>query len=71
MAYALLGIPLMLLFLANIGDVMADIFRFVYSKVSENYHAKGRIGREGGGGGRDTTALPFCATPDSKIRGGG
>ena len=53
----------MLLFLANIGDVMADIFRFVYSKVSENYHAKGRIGREGGGGGG--------ATPDSKIRGGG
>lgn len=32
-AYAVLGIPLMLLCLANIGDVMADIFRYVYSKV--------------------------------------
>jgi potassium channel subfamily K protein len=32
-AYAVLGIPLMLLCLANIGDVMADIFRYVYSKI--------------------------------------
>lgn len=32
-AYALLGIPLMLLCLANIGDVMADIFRYVYSNI--------------------------------------
>ena len=31
--YALIGIPLTLMFLANIGEVMADIFRFVYAKV--------------------------------------
>ncbi|XP_013420597.1 uncharacterized protein LOC106180958 [Lingula anatina] len=32
-AYAVLGIPLTLLFLTNIGDVMADIFRYIYAKV--------------------------------------
>jgi hypothetical protein len=29
--FAIIGIPLMLLFLTNIGDVMAQIFRLVYS----------------------------------------
>ena len=32
-AYAILGIPIMLLCLANIGDLMADMFKFVYVKV--------------------------------------
>ncbi len=30
--YAIIGIPLMLLFLTNIGDVMAKIFRFLYAR---------------------------------------
>lgn len=32
-AYALIGIPLMILCLATVGDVMAKIFRYVYSMV--------------------------------------
>lgn len=32
-AYALVGIPLTLLFLANLGEMMANIFRLVYSKI--------------------------------------
>lgn len=32
-AYAILGIPLMLLILANIGEVMANIFRYTYFSI--------------------------------------
>ncbi|CAI4222244.1 unnamed protein product [Auanema sp. JU1783] len=32
MLYAIIGIPLMLLFLTNIGDVMAKIFRFMFAQ---------------------------------------
>ncbi|XP_060596751.1 TWiK family of potassium channels protein 7-like [Ruditapes philippinarum] len=33
MSYAMMGIPIMLIMLANIGDVLADIFRYVYAKI--------------------------------------
>ncbi|XP_067948770.1 TWiK family of potassium channels protein 18-like [Watersipora subatra] len=32
-AYAILGMPIMLICLANVGDIMADIFRFAYATV--------------------------------------
>ncbi|KAI3386002.1 hypothetical protein SNEBB_009322 [Seison nebaliae] len=32
-AYAVFGIPIMLLCLANLGSTMADIFRFVYARI--------------------------------------
>ena len=31
--YALLGIPLMFIYMANIGTVLASSFKFVYSKL--------------------------------------
>ena len=37
MIYAIFGIPLMLLCLANIGSTMADAFRFVYCNVCCSY----------------------------------
>lgn len=33
MLYALVGIPLLLVFMANIGDLMADAFRWMYSRI--------------------------------------
>ncbi len=31
--YGLFGIPMMLLFLANLGSLMADVFRIAYKKL--------------------------------------
>ncbi len=31
--YSLIGIPLTLIFLANIGDLMANVFRYLYSRL--------------------------------------
>ncbi|XP_059484986.1 potassium channel subfamily K member 18 isoform X2 [Neocloeon triangulifer] len=53
--YAILGIPLMLLCLSNIGDVMAHSFRFIYWKVCcyvctrkpKRSHRRGRSARGG------------------------
>ena len=33
MLYALVGIPLMFIYMANIGTVLASSFKFLYSKV--------------------------------------
>lgn len=32
-SYAMIGIPLMLMYLTNIGDLLADVFRYVYAKI--------------------------------------
>jgi hypothetical protein len=37
MIYAMFGIPLMLLCLANIGSTMADAFRFIYCNICCSY----------------------------------
>lgn len=37
MLYALLGIPLTFLYLSNIGDYLADWFRFIYHRVCRKY----------------------------------
>ena len=31
--YAIIALPIMMICVANVGDVMADIFRFVYATV--------------------------------------
>lgn len=31
--YALIGIPLMLLYMANVGDILATSFKFTYQKM--------------------------------------
>ncbi len=33
MVYALVGIPLMLLYMSNIGSILGDSFKYVYAKV--------------------------------------
>lgn len=33
MVYSLLGIPIMVLFLTNIGEIMASLFRFIYMNL--------------------------------------
>src|SRR5438128_2250701 len=48
--YAIVGIPLMLLYLTNIGDILAKSFKYIYSRIcrcggpSDNYKR-----RKGGG----------------------
>jgi len=32
-SYSMMGIPLMLIFLANVGDVLADVFKYIYAKI--------------------------------------
>ncbi|RWS31073.1 hypothetical protein B4U80_00788 [Leptotrombidium deliense] len=41
--YAIAGIPLMLLFLSNIGDVMANSFKFIYWKLYTNHHDASQV----------------------------
>merc|ERR1719273_1928527 len=57
--YAIFGMPLFLLYLSNIGDIMATSFKWIYSRICKcqiRLRNRGRVhrddgGPEGGGGG--------------------
>ena len=53
--YALIGMPLFLLYLSNIGDIMATSFKWTYSRCCQCKRKRRRhnTGGGGGGGGRD------------------
>ena len=49
--YALIGMPLFLLYLANIGDIMANAFKWTYSRCCKLRRQRQARKRGGGGGG--------------------
>lgn len=77
--YAILGIPLMLLFLTNIGDVMAKIFKFVYSRtlklkrrILSSYRSGSRVRRQnslGSSGGKSRLQPPHSPRPTTTSAG--